>query len=167
MLLHRLLHALNALLLIALFAYAATYSALPDRIPRHFDAAGRADAWVEKLPVAVFMMPLVALGCVGICYASARMITGRPDLVNVPGKTPFQQWPVEAQQRLYRDMQTYLYATAAGLVALFGVVAASTVEAAHTGVQPAYVLFAILAFLVLSILATSVLIYRVYHQPRR
>lgn len=160
MLLHRLLHALNALLLVALFVYPILhYDELPDRIPQHFDASGAPDAWTEKTPFSVLLTPLIALGCVALCYGSAWFIPRRPDLVNVPGKVPFQQWPPEAQQRAQRAFAAYLYATGTGLLALFLAVTAGTIEAAHTGSQPGYVLAVVLAFLVLSILSTPFLLY--------
>ncbi len=166
--LHRFLHALNGLLLAGLFGYAlATYPDLPDPFPRHFDLWGRPDGWVAKSLLTALMMPLVALGGVAVLYAVARLSARRPEWVNVPGKVPFRDWPAAAQQRLVRALQTYLYATSAALAGLFWALTVGTVQAAHTGTQPRYVLFAILGFLTFSMLATPFLLAALFRAPQR
>ena len=50
---------LGFLLVLAGFAYAgAMWSRLPERVPSHWDAAGRVNGWMPK-PWGVFLLPLV------------------------------------------------------------------------------------------------------------
>ncbi len=60
------------------------YSELPARYPVHWDAAGHANRYVAKSPMAVFATPLISLTslplvlvvALGICFASRRGSSG-------------------------------------------------------------------------------------------
>lgn len=161
MLLHRLLHALNALLLVGMFAFAATtYASLPERFPTHFDASGQPDGWSDKSPLSVLMLPLVGLGCAALMYGCVYFIRRRPDLVNVPGKVPFRDWPEENQREAQQTFASFLYGMATGLLVLFFAMQWGTVEATRTGALPGVVLALTLACIVLSLLSTPLLFYR-------
>ncbi|MBM3268727.1 MAG: SdpI family protein [Candidatus Sericytochromatia bacterium] len=54
-------------------AGAALYPSLPDRLPMHWDVAGRIDRWADKTFWSVFFQPLLAAGMVALAWLLPRI----------------------------------------------------------------------------------------------
>jgi len=77
---------LAAALLLGAVEVAVFYPRLPDRIPVHYDVAGRVDGWGAKGPfvLAFAVLPAVLLGLLGALRPLLRRL---PDsLINLPNK---------------------------------------------------------------------------------
>src|SRR5688572_29187782 len=88
----------------AVFA-VVTWFNLPPRIPTHFGASGKPDAWDERSLFFWFLLVMVSLGLHGLF----RLVLspGAKDLWNIPEKekflrlTPAQQQPVMDLMQLF------------------------------------------------------------------
>lgn len=116
--------ALIALALLCWMTWAALYGPhrLPDRVPTHFDAAGRANAW--GAPSGIILMPAMAIGL----YVLMSIVSRFPDAFHYPVRvTPFN---IERLQSITLDMIAWLKLE---LVCLFTVLQWAFIQAAHTG----------------------------------
>lgn len=162
----RFVHAVNAALATALVVLTARAAGtLPDRMPHHFALDGTADAWGATTPASVWMLPLVGLGTALLFYAVAYLAPRRPGFINLPG-VAYASLAPEAQARVARMVQAFLYASATGVLVLFGALQWGTFVAAATGRLPGAVLVALLTFVVVSVLATPILLYKLMQQAR-
>ena len=132
-------HAVNAILLVAMWAFALwAYDKLPDPIPIHFDAAGNPNGWAEKSYVSWFMLPASALGMTVLTYASALfVILSRkyPRLVNFPGryKAKFLALPPERREPVLAVAKAFTYWLAVPMNALLAWVEWGMYHAAFDG----------------------------------
>ena len=116
--------ALISLALLCWLTWAALYgpSRLPDRVPTHFDAAGRADAW--GAPTGMILMPLIAAGLYLLMSIAARS----PDAFHYPVRvTPLN---IERLKSITLDMIAWLKLE---LVCLFTALQWAFIQAARTG----------------------------------
>jgi uncharacterized membrane protein len=101
-------HALNALALLGTFAVAILgHAGQPERVPVHFDLAGRPDRWAEKSWAMTLAVPLVALAVTALVYGSARLVgwaRRHPALVNLPEKAAFLALPPASQEPIWRQL---------------------------------------------------------------
>ncbi len=111
--------------LAAMWATAlALWPRLPERIPVHFDLAGRPDRWARTSFLGWFGLPLTFSG-MGMLFALVgafvrRAVVRRPQLLNVPYKAAFVNLPVEARLRAVRPLGALLWGMP-GLFALISV----------------------------------------------
>lgn len=87
--------------LLALGAYlvlaAGWYRVLPDRVPMHFDATGRPDAYGPGDSLAWFLLPVLAVVVDGMLVAFALMMPRVPlRRINVPFRDRLHGLPAEA-----------------------------------------------------------------------
>jgi len=116
--------ALIALALLCGLTWAALYgpNKLPDRVPTHFDAAGRADAW--GAPTGMILMPTMAIGL----YVLMSIVARFPDAFHYPVRvTPFN---IERLKSITLDMIAWLKLE---LVCLFTVLQWAFLQASRTG----------------------------------
>lgn len=139
---------LLAELAVAVWAFLA----LPERIPIHFDAAGRADGWGGK--GFLLALPLIA----AMTVVPLLFLRRFPHVYNYP-------WPitVENAPRQYRLARQLLAGVALGIVATFGAILVAMIRGARGEVTPfAWLLPAILLFT----LAPIVLYFRAAYRAR-
>jgi uncharacterized membrane protein len=110
-----------AVWLLAAFAW----SDLPDRVPIHFDAAGRPDGWVARSAFWWFALPALAttfgllLG-VALPRWMVAMARANSRWLNVPRKAEFMALPIDARERAIRAPMAWLVLLACLLQALVG-----------------------------------------------
>jgi uncharacterized membrane protein len=115
------LAALVALIVTTGMVLAGPYR-LPDRIPTHFDLAGRADGW--GTPPMLLALPAVAV----VLYLLITLVARFPGVFHYPVRvTAANRAQLEA---LALDMIVWLKAE---LMVLFGWIQAATIEAARSG----------------------------------
>ncbi|HEX3893394.1 MAG TPA: DUF1648 domain-containing protein [Terracidiphilus sp.] len=116
--------ALLALSVLAWITWGALYGPhrLPDRVPTHFDAAGRANAWGS--PAGMILLPIVALGL----YLLMSIVGRFPAAFHYPVRATAQN--VARLQSITLDMVAWLKAE---LVCLFGLLQWAFIQAARTG----------------------------------
>ena len=97
----RILAYIQIPLFVIWFALAVSvYSALPERIPVHFDLSGTADGFANRSWWSWYLLPLVALGSCVWVVAVARWTASHPERWNVPHKakvlalTPAERQPL-------------------------------------------------------------------------
>jgi uncharacterized membrane protein len=162
--------AASGLLLAALFVFSiATLDRLPERIPTHFDLAGRPDGFAAKSLGTWLLLPVIAAGMALFFALIGRLVWAlrdRPEVLNVPAKAAFLRLPPEARERVVRYFVGMLHGFAAVVVALFLAIQAGTYLVA-TGriarLHPALLalaLAAILAYVVAFLLRGRRLIHR-------
>lgn len=128
----RWLHIANAVLLIALFAFSfAVYPDLPERIPLHFGPDGQADRWGDRTLVSWLLLPLIGAGTVALLYGVMAWCRRRPDLLNVPDKKTLLSLPREQQVWVIDGVANSLYATATGILVMFGLLHYGAWRVAH------------------------------------
>lgn len=99
----RLVHAVNAGLLLLLFAGSLwVYPALPDQIPRHFGLAGGVDAYWQATLVHWMLLPVVALGVTAVIYGCAWIVGKNPSSVNVPNQQRYDALDPTDKRRVVR-----------------------------------------------------------------
>lgn len=115
----RRLQVVLVVVVLANWALAAwSWPDLPERIPMHFDAAGRADGWVRRSPWYWFALPALgtalalALGLLLPRWLRTLARANSPWL-NVPHRRAFAALPVQARERAV--------AAPAGWLALLGI----------------------------------------------
>ena len=109
----RLAHLINAIVIIVLFIYsAATYGALPEKIPIHFTTGGIPDNWADKSWGVWLTLPLMALGLTALFYATTYLIDvakKHPKWLSLPKKKEFLALPEEKQAPVWHKMKLLLY----------------------------------------------------------
>lgn len=98
---------------------AWSYSGLPDRIPLHFGASGKADRWGDKFEI--WLLPAICIG-VGLLL---RWLNSRPDMYNysVP-VTP------ENARQIYQTGARFIRLVRLWVVIIFCLAQASIIDAA-------------------------------------
>ena len=133
--------ALLAAMAIVWWLALAAWPDLPARIPRHFDAGGRPDAWTDTGVVSWFGVPALAtlLGAVfGVVLPAwiRRLAERRPQWVNVVGgRARFQALPAAARQRVVAAMTPWLVWLATLLQALFAALVRGSADVATGGAE--------------------------------
>ncbi|HRN52056.1 MAG TPA: DUF1648 domain-containing protein [Gemmatimonadaceae bacterium] len=106
---------------LALFS-VATYTTLPEMIPRHFDAAGNPTAMMQRSPWSWAMIPIIALVTqVGIAWTAA-VLPRKPHLFNFSDKERFLRIPAAYQGPVIEKMREMLDITGAFTVLVFATV---------------------------------------------
>lgn len=109
----RLAHLLNALVILGLFIYAlATYNALPEKVPIHFNTHGTPDSWADKSWGVWLTLPLIALGLTCLFYVTTALVDvakKNPKWLSLPKKKEFLALPEEKQAPIWRKMKSMLY----------------------------------------------------------
>jgi uncharacterized membrane protein len=128
----RLLDLANLVLLflIGRAAYLA-WPRIPDRLPLHFDFAGRPDRWGTRSALLVF--PAVALGLTVLFYvlsAYLPRLARHPRNLNIPHKDEFLKLSPEKQAPYWGLIQEFLIALCAGLNLMFYLILIKTVDIA-------------------------------------
>ncbi|HZG42212.1 MAG TPA: DUF1648 domain-containing protein [Longimicrobium sp.] len=124
-------------LLAALYAgSAAAYRHLPERIPVHFDLAGKADAWASTSLLSWFLLPLIATAVAGLLLVAGRVSEYHPELWNVPEKPRFLALPAEARAPIVARLRTFMALMAVMTTALMAVIQVEVFLTA-TGQMPA------------------------------
>lgn len=86
----RSVYQLQLLLLVLYFAAAALlWPTLPERVPIHFDFAGRPTTWARTSMLSWFGLPLLAAAMTLFLYGMGRVSDRAPELWNVPEKKRF------------------------------------------------------------------------------
>jgi len=121
-------------ILAAAFVYISlNYSALPDRIPTHFDGSGKPDGWGTK--ESVWLLP--ALG--SLLYLGLRLLYRIPHNFNYLVKITAEN--AEKQYSLAVKMIRYLNL---GIALIFGIITISMIQVALNradGLSPLYMIF--------------------------
>ena len=115
-------------LLVTLAAYvvALVWAALvlPDRVPSHFDAAGRVDAWSSRTSTMVFWVAIGLLVLVGLPALTRLVTAGDGTWVNMPQRSK-DYWLAPERRAEFRvrfadDMEAFTALTGVLLVAVLG-----------------------------------------------
>lgn len=86
-----------ALIAVYFIVCAIVWPSLPERIPLHFGASGRADAWTGTSLPAWFGLPLLSFGIAGMMHVLAIFAVRYPSLWNVPEKATFLALPPDVR----------------------------------------------------------------------
>jgi uncharacterized membrane protein len=120
------MRALLVLAMLGPWALAiAAWPELPERIPIHFDAAGRPDGWAGKSAWWWFALPALAtaigaLLAFGLPRWMVAMARSNSPWLNVPRKQQFMALPVDARERAIRAPLPWLTALACCVQVLIG-----------------------------------------------
>lgn len=124
--------AANGLLLVLMTTTVfARLSALPDKIPVHFDIHGNPDRWDSKETI-LFIVGLAWLLTV-VFYALVFLmprLRRRPDRLNIPYKQEFLKLPPEKQQVYWNVFTEFMAAMAASVNLLFYLILTGMLEVA-------------------------------------
>lgn len=106
--------------LIALVASSViVYPSLPDRIPSHFDFAGRPTGWSRTSPSSWFLLPIVGVVVYLIHAACSWFIRSKPHLMNIPDRRRFDALPPEAKAEIVDVTIAFLYVVNASVQLIF------------------------------------------------
>ena len=145
-----------------------TVGALPEQIPVHFGATGAADASAPTSLWAWLQLPLVGISLAALLYGIAWALPKKPAWVNTPNPKAYEALSTDGKHEVIGVVQRFLYASATGLLALFGVLQAGTYHAAvGDGTLPVYAYAAIGAFVVGSMAGALWLIVAVQRAVKR
>ncbi len=100
-----LVHLLNAGLLIHA---AASYDALPERLPVHFDVSGQPDRWADKSWSSWLALPLSAAGLTALLYLASGLVAlarRKPKLLSLPHKEKFLALPATQQEPVWQRLR--------------------------------------------------------------
>ncbi|MCE9601595.1 MAG: DUF1648 domain-containing protein [Gemmatimonadetes bacterium] len=110
-------------LVFAIVAHAAaTYGALPERIPTHFDLNGVADRFSDRTLLRWFMLPGVALGLVILFETLTALMRTRPELLNIPDRERFVRLPARFREPVDAVIATMLDSAALSVVLVMGLI---------------------------------------------
>lgn len=117
----RLVHGLNAALLVALVGGSAVaWPGLPAEIPIHFGPSGEPDRWADTTLLTWFGLPALAVVLTLALYLGAQVLPSRPRWLNMPDRERFLELPEDARGPVYRHVRTLLYLAATVLLVVFG-----------------------------------------------
>lgn len=150
-------HLVNGALLAALFVGSAlAWPQLPDSIPAHFGAGGRADRWTTTSWASWFAVPLFALGLTVFNYALAHLLPRWPHLINLPSRAQFMALPAERQVPVIERIQGLLYGTSGPLIMLMGLIQLAIYRTARGEPSEGYMLAVLLCSVILTPLILGV-----------
>lgn len=110
-------------LVIALVAHAAaTYGALPERIPTHFGFDGVADRFADRSPALWFLLPIVAASLLLLFEILVVAMRTRPELLNIPDRERFVRLPARFREPVDGIIATMMDSTGLSVVLLLGLV---------------------------------------------
>lgn len=111
------------------------YPDLPERIPLHFAADGTPDRWGEKSLLTWLLLPLIGAATIGVLYAVAWFLPGRPHLLNMPDRKKLLEMPRPLQDRVLAAAVDMMYYTALALAlaVMFASIQYGAWESATTG----------------------------------
>lgn len=100
-----------------------TFAGLPDEIPQHIAASGRATSTVPTTLVGWLLLPGVALATVaGLTFVSAWLLPRKPESFNFPEKARFLALPPQHRASVIPSMQLTIDAiSACTMLLLLGV----------------------------------------------
>ncbi len=155
------------LLLLTAFFVNASYHRLPERIPMHFDMAGRPDRWSGR--VSIIMLVVIPFVLTGIFYLLIRLVPrfgANPRYLNIPRKAEFLRLPPEKQDVYWALYKEFFAGLAAALNLLFYLIIRATVQIA-TGELGLLPLRAVLPALVFMVLIMVFYVRRLFVLPGR
>ena len=108
---------------------------VPARIPTHFDALGRPDAWSDKSLALWLGLPALGLALAALMEWSTRQVLSRPEspLVNIPGKGDVLALPPAPRAEALGWMGVGLYVAGVATVAAPGLIQFDVWQTAHEG----------------------------------
>lgn len=125
---------LTVMLLAALIAGSVwAYPRLPERIPMHFDLAGRVDRWASRSAGTWFLLPMVAVALALMLGAISLYAAGHPASWNMPDKRRFLAMDAAAQAPIVARMREMVAFVGMVVTALMGVIQAGIYRAAVEG----------------------------------
>ena len=140
-----------AAVLVMLFIYLVmTWTALPDKIPTHFNFSGKPDSWGNKHS----LLPL--LGLLAVLYVGMSIVQRFPHIYNYPFAITDQN--CEKQYLLARQLITVIKAE---LVCILSYITWQTVEVAR-GAAPDLTVWFMPAFLGLVLTTTIIYFVKAY-----
>lgn len=129
------LEIIGAIIMIGLFVFVGIkYQALPDQIPKHFNASGQIDAWGSK--ASIWSLP----GVGAFLYILLTVITFFPSTWNFPTTKMTEKNKIP----LYQLMKTFLIITKIELLASFAYITLFTIKGTSMSSMFIFVLFAAL-----------------------
>jgi uncharacterized membrane protein len=140
---------LLGLVLVSLVEAARQWNSAPGRVPSHFDAAGRPNAWSSR-DEFFFLQVGVTLGIAALFIGIPRLLKSTPtSLINLPNKgywlAPDRR--EETMDRLASSFEVFACATVLLLLAVFEL----TSRASHGGsLETNYFLPVLVSYLVFS-----------------
>jgi hypothetical protein len=130
---HARLHALNALLFVALWTFTfAMYPRLPELIPGHMGLSG-VTRWVPRDSGMWLLLPLLSSFHGLLMYALSSMANGSPAGINIPQKDRLLELPREGQRYAMEPTRTFMFAMATWLFMLTGLIQVQIYLAAMAG----------------------------------
>ena len=121
---------LNILVLIFAWVIAiSAYGGLPDRIPTHFNFAGKPDAWSNKNVFSFFLLPAVQTFLVILLVWLRKY----PYLYNFPHKREVREWPEKYSRPVYDFLKKFMLILAFLLNAMFTLIQFMVINAARSG----------------------------------
>ena len=127
----RFFNLLNWVLVLGLVGAALwAWPRLPDRIPLHFGADGRADAWGERTVTSWFLVPAIALALTAGMGWFRRMIPRRPGWVNLPGQTKLTDLPEAARGPVVEMLSGFLALLQTEVLVIFALIQLATYRTA-------------------------------------
>lgn len=131
--------ALAALLGVYALGSVAALPFLPERMPRHFDFAGRVTAWTEQPEVLWLLLPALAIGLIALVRAAA----GPPEAWQIPREDVkrFKALSPEDQLEIRNLVRRQLATTLLVVTFIFIAVQIEVYATARTGAERAHPLF--------------------------
>jgi uncharacterized membrane protein len=130
----RAVHLITGVLLVATVGLSVyVYPELPERIPLHFRADGTPDRWGDRSWLTWLLLPLIGAATIGLLYAVAWFLPGRPHLLNIPDKKKLLELPRPLQDRVLSAAADMMYYTALALAVMFASIQYGAWESATTG----------------------------------
>lgn len=127
------LHALNALLLIALWGFTVLmYRHLPEQIPGHMGMSG-VTRWEDRDSGMWFVLPILGSFHALLMYALSGLAAGTPETINVPHKERLLALSPEGRRHAMEPLRPFMFGMAAWLLVLTGVIQLHMYAAARAG----------------------------------
>lgn len=111
---------------------AAALPRLPDRIPMHFDFAGRPDRWSGRSGLLVLVaLAVVMTGVLYVIIGLTSRWARNPRYLNIPHKAEFLRLPAEKQAAYWTVYKEFFAGLAAAVNLLFMLILRGTVRIAE------------------------------------
>lgn len=106
------------------------YADLPARVPVHFDALGRPDAWADRSLAGWLLLPAVGILVLAVVGWARRRARAKPESVNIPDRATFLALPEPARERVLEELDGVLGWVELGTVALLFTIQLARLRAA-------------------------------------
>ncbi len=117
------IHWVNVLLLALLLGGSmVAWPTLPDQVPGHFGPDGAVTRWDDRSPLSWLGIPIFAALMTAFMYGLARLLPGRPGLINIPDQDRFRALPPHRQAPVIERATEMLYGVSSLMLVVFGVV---------------------------------------------